>query len=537
LVDAEAAYREAVAIDPTLAAAYNNLGNVLQDQRRYEEAIAAFRTAARLRPDLGEVHFNLGNCYQRQGHTAEAIAAYRDAVTLQPTLAVAHHALGLLLQSEKEFAAAAECHRRTIALEPTNADAHVALGVALQLQQDFEGAKACYRRVLAMDPDHLAAQYNLASALHNEGDIDEAEGYYRAVLDVVPDHADSLAGLGMIHLMHGDLEQAVACLERGVQVSEPPAEARFFHATLLLSQGKLLEAWPQFESRLECRFAEARRRLPQPRWDGSPLAGRTLLVTAEYGYGDQVQFMRYDPLVRLRAGEGRVLVEAHAQLIPLLQASGYRDLVAQGDALPPIDVQVPMMSLPGIFATTLETIPGPSPYLRVEARLERQWHERLASVPGFKVGIHWQGNPKFNGDRHRSVRLVDFAPLATLPGVTLVGLQKGPGHEQVAELAGQWPLVDLADQLHDFHETAAAMRNLDLVISCDSGPAHVAGALGVPVWVLLSFAPDWRWMRDRDDSPWYPSMRLFRQTRLGDWQGVFERVAAALSQHLGAARH
>jgi hypothetical protein len=273
------------------------------------------------------------------------------------------------------------------------------------------------------------------------------------------------------------------------------------------------------------------RNFPQPQWDGSPLEGRTILIHAEQGLGDTIQFIRYAPLVKRRGGT--VIVECQPVLSQLLAGCpGIDRLIAQGSPLPAFDVHVPLLSLPRIFGTTLADVPAEVPYLFADAALIERWRDELAGVPGVKIGIAWQGNTRFPADCMRSIPLTHFAPLAQVDGVRLFSLQKGPGREQLAATAAYLPVIDLADRLDEkaggFMDTAAVVKNLDLIITSDTAIAHLAGALGVPVWVGLALGADWRYLLGREDSPWYPTMRLFRQTRLGDWDGVFERIASEL---------
>ncbi len=411
-------------------------------------------------------------------------------------------------------------------------------GVALQMLNRFDEAKACYRRALELDADNDTALYNLATALHSEGKPFEAEHYYRAVLANDPAHADSLSAMMMISLLRDEFAEASEYQGRCLEVRPDSAEAHFFHATMLLTQGKLAQGWPEFEYRTSSRFSPQERRYEQPRWDGTPLQGRTLLVHPEYGYGDMMHFIRYDPMLRQRVGTGKVLVAVHPNIIPLLSTSGYRDLIPQGPAMPPFDVQVAMMSLPGIFETTLETIPAEVPYLKADQDLVRKWRATLKTIEGFKVGIHWQGNADYKGDMHRSMPLECFAPLAAVPGVTLISLQKGPGTKQISQVAKRFKVIELDDfdeRGGAFMDSAAVIENLDLVITSDSAVAHLAGALAAPTWLLLSVASEWRWFRKREDSPWYPTMRLYRQNTLDDWAELFDRVADALQQRVAAA--
>jgi hypothetical protein len=303
-------------------------------------------------------------------------------------------------------------------------------------------------------------------------------------------------------------------------------------ARLLL--GDFERAWPDYEWRLQLREQPARR-AQQTLWDGSSLEGRTVLIECEQGLGDTIQFIRYAAVVGAQAG--RVVVEAPARMLALLRrVPGIDQLVARGDPTPEFDVHVPLLSLPGILGTRLDTVPADVPYLSADPQLSEPWRRELAGLDGYRVGIAWQGDPKFPDDRFRSVPLACFAPVAEIDGVRLVSLQKGFGTEQIASFAARWPIVDLGPRLDEegssFTDTAAVMTTLDLIVTSDSALAHLAGALGAAVWMATPAVPEWRWLLEREDSPWYPTMRLFRQKRRGDWEPVFSRVAEQLQRRM-----
>jgi hypothetical protein len=262
-------------------------------------------------------------------------------------------------------------------------------------------------------------------------------------------------------------------------------------------------------------------------WDGRPLEGKTLLLHAEQGLGDTIQFLRYAALARQRGA--RVVVGCPKPLLPIVRTCRFIDqLVDEITPAMDFDVHCPLMSVPGLLKTTLENIPADVPYLFAAPDLVKQWRESLGGLEGFKIGIVWRGGPAHPNDRARSIPLSCFEPLAALPGVRLFSLQKGTGAEQLQDMAGRFPITEVGSRLEDFMDTAAVLANLDLLITCDTAIAHLAGALGVPVWVGLPLVPDWRWLLDRGDSPWYPTMRLFRQKEPGDWAGVFEQISSAL---------
>ena len=514
VAEAEACYREASRLDPSLAAAHNNLGNALQDQQRWDEALAAFQAAQRLMPEAAEIYYNLGNCFRAQNKIGEAVAAYEQAIQRNPEFAMAYYYLGLVLHAARQFPAAAECHRRALKIEPNLVQAYSPLGVALQMLGNFAEAKTCYEQALAAEPKNITTQFNLASIAHVQGNFDEAENGYRAVLEQSPDHCEALSGLGALQLKRGDLAGAAEHLDRAIARWPEVSMPRKFHAMLLLTRGELGPGFREYEHRLP--FGQSVGRFGQPRWDGRRIVGQTLLAYAESANDDTLQFMRYDPLVRQRAGGGRVMVAVPQDLIPLLQTSGFRELMPAGSSLPRFDLEVSLESLPALFKTTLDTIPADVPYLHADSKLMRLWQTRLGQVAGLKVGIQWQTESIYPTDRDKSVPLECFAPLARTPGVTLISLQQGVAAEQ-------------ANQLVDFHvisypapeeprgaymDAAAMIRNLDLVITCDSALAHLAGGLAARVWVALPAAADWRWMLARGQ-PLVPDDAIISAARGG----------------------
>jgi hypothetical protein len=311
-------------------------------------------------------------------------------------------------------------------------------------------------------------------------------------------------------------------------------EGRLNRARNLLIEGNFDKGWEALESRWDQANTE-KRIFPEPLWDGSPLNGKTILLYSEGGMGDTLQFVRYTDLVKELGG--KVILEGQPRLLPLLSHCSSIDvLVAAGSPLPERDVHAPLLSLPRILKTRLETIPNKVPYLIADPGLLEQWRQQLSALPGFKIGIAWSGNPHHEKNLDRSIPVMQFASIARLPGVRLFSLQKGSGSEQLPQLSGQFPVVDLGPQLDlgagAFMDTAAVMMNLDLILTSDTSIPHLSGALGAPTWLLLRTIPEWRWLLHREDSPWYPGMRLFRQKTPGDWAGVFEHVTQELRKKL-----
>jgi Flp pilus assembly protein TadD len=460
---------------------------------RPQEAVGALEGALRLKPDYPEACYNLGNVLRELGRRDEAIERFRQAVSQRPCYAEALNNLGLALSESGRPGEAAVLLRQAARLRP-QMEAHNNLGLALADLGRFGGAEGCYERALALDGGYAEAHVNLGSCFKERGRS----------------------------------EEAVACYEQALRLDPTSASARYNRALALLQQGDYERGWPEYEWRW--RRPQTPRPFEQPRWDGSPLEGRTILLWCEQGLGDTIQFIRYASLVKAKGGT--VVLECPPRLVPLLSTcAGVDRLMAEGEALPGFDVQTPLLSLPGLLGTTFESVPAEVPYLHPEPQRVERWRKRLEGVQGYRVGVVWQGNPKFQWDRWRSVPLEEFAPLAGVEGVRLVSLQQGHGAEQVRALHDRFPVEDLGEKLDvegAFLDTAAVMRCLDLVVSADTAAAHLAGALGVPAWVPLAKVADWRWGRGRAGTPWYPATRLFRQRRLGEWRPVFRRMAENL---------
>ncbi len=502
---------------------YNSQGILLAQQGRLDESVACFRQAIALWPEYGDVHSNLGNVLSFLGRVDEAVAAYEAALRLRPddpiVLNNLSNALRLLGRLEESAAAA----RKAVALRADYADAHNNLGATLLMQGQAAEAADCFREALRLRPGLAEAHGNLMEAVRRLGRPQEAV----ARPGPGQESPEALNNQGNALKDQGRLDEAIACYRRALRHWPDYPELHYNLSLALLVQGNFAEGWPEYEWRWRW-HPELVRPFRQPPWDGTPLDGRTILLYAEQGLGDTIQFLRYAALVKERGGT--VVLECQEVLLALAATCpGIDRLVAAGSELPAFDTHAPLLSLPRIFRTTLETVPARVPYLSADPGPVERWREALAAVEGFKIGIAWQGNPGNPNDQRRSIPLTGFEPLARLEGVRLLSLQKGRGAQQLAELAGRFPVTDLADRqpgdIDPFVNTAAVMKNLDLVVTVDTAVAHLAGALGVPVWVLLPHVPDWRWLLEREESPWYPTMRLFRQKEAGNWAEVFGRVA------------
>jgi Flp pilus assembly protein TadD len=527
--------RRAAAVRPTDAGFRNNLGAVLAVLGHTREAETEYREALRLQPANAEAHNNLGIALRTQGRAVEAEAAYREALRLRPDYPEAHNSLGVALLAQGRAADAEAAYREALRLRSNYAEARNNLGNVFRAQDRLTEAEAAYREALRLRPNYADAHNNLGNVFRAQDRLTEAEAAYREAIRLRPNHAEAYDNLGVVLREQGRLADAAAAYREALRLRPDFAEAHSSLGMLLLTEGRFEEGWAEYEWRSRA-HGLAPRMFDRPAWDGTPLNGRTLLLSAEQGVGDTLQFIRYAPAVK--ALGGTILLECPAPMVPLLsRCAGIDRLVEHGAPLPAFDVHAPLVSLPRLLSTTVATIPAAVPYLSAEPGLVAAWRAELAAVPGFKVGIAWQGNPQMIPyDRRRSFPLAALEPVARLAGVRLIALQKGHGREQLGTAVRDWPLTDLGGRLDEqagaFMDTAAVLPSLDLVVTCDSSLAHLAGALGVRAWVALPFAADWRWLREREDSPWYPSLRLFRQPRPGDWATVFGRMADALRERL-----
>lgn len=560
---AEAIYRKILATSPRLAVALFLLGRLELDQGRSE--LAAEHLAAAVQSDASKAiyHATLARAQHALGRVRAAVGNYRRAIDLEGDNADYHVNLGNALLSRKEATEAVGCYKRAIELDPQLAEAYTCLGAVLEHLGQLDEAVANHRQALALRPAYAKAHHNLGTALLKLDQPEEALEYFRAAAEAKPEWDAPQANLGVAHHLLGQDAEARQCFDRAIELAPRFADHHVNRATLLrdegrpqdaldgferalaldpknvgawygralvnLSLGRFSEGWAGFEHRIE-RHPSHTLDLPEPRWDGLPLRDRTLLIHAEAGLGDTIQFVR---LVE-RVGPGNVVLAVQPALIALLVESGFQNVVSR-EELPKFDVQVPLLSLPRILQIELATIPREVPYLSVDSQRVARWRDALASYRAFKVGVAWRDSSRHRLDRARAIPPVHLARLAEVPGVELISLDEERAGPSVRDaMPCKIAFLDDVDTGPDaFLDTAAVMKSLDLVITLDSALAHLAGALGVPVWVALGKSPDWRWLLDREDSPWYPTMRLFRQETQGDWPGVFDRMANALAEMVG----
>jgi tetratricopeptide (TPR) repeat protein len=528
LEEAAAAYQRAMILDPNSVGTLYNLGNVNQDLARLDQAVAYFERALTLRPDSVEIVTNLGTALHDQGRLDAAVTCYARAAALAPDSVETLANFGGALCDRGEPDKAAAQFERALALRSDHIESLNGLGIALRKQGRIEAAIAQFERALALRPDQAETHNNLALALEDLGRLDEAVFHYEHSLKLVPTQAETHNNLGNALEHQGRLEAAMSSYERALALKPDYAEVHYNRGLLLLLRGEYERGWAEYEWRWRCKDNPDTREFARPKWAGEPIEGRTVLIHAEQGFGDIFQFLRYVPAVGERSAN--VLLAVPRPVIRIADnMPGVSTVLSQGDSVPEFDFHCPLLSLPHAFGTTMETIPNVVPYLTPPCDASAAWTRRLSSCSELKVGLVWSGNPVNKLNPQRSIPLAMLEPLWAIAGIRWFSLQVGQPATDV-ELEPKVPIEDLSPFLTDFAETAAAISHLDLVISVETAVAHLAGALGRPVWVPLAFVPAWRWLLGREDSPWYPTMRLFRQGRPGDWAAVIQRLAASLMQ-------
>jgi len=438
----------------------------------------------------------------------------------------------LRLHSAGQIDIAVPLYKQALELNSQLTYAFSSLGVALQAQGNPHAAVACYRRALEFEPENPIIFSNLGNALRQLGELDEAIFCQQRAVELNPDYAVPHFNHGLALQSAGRLREAMAAFERACDIKPDHEEAQLNRSLLLLQFGDYQRGWPAYEWRWK-RRDNPPASFHQPRWDGTPFPDKTLLLHTEQGFGDVIQFLRFAPLVK--ALGGRVVFECKPELYRLLQsAPGIDQLIVRGDPFPYFDLQCPLLSVPGLIGTTVDTIPHDVPYLKAPAGLIEKFKPLLARAGNrLKVGIVWSGSVTFQGNALRSTQLYRFLELLRVPNIHLFSLQMGPRREQLKKFDISALVTDVTPLIEDFADTAALIQQLDLVVMTDSSVSHLTGALNCPVWNLLCYVTDWRWFENREDSPWYPSMRLFRQTSYNDWDDVFQRVVDALREHVG----
>lgn len=534
LPEAARHYERAIALNPDYAEALSNLGYVYIQQKKYDQAIERLNKAIDLNPNYAHARNNLGIALKEQGKFDEAIPCFEKALQLKPDFIQAHNNLGLILRYQRKPAEAIEHYMIALGHNPNYIEARNNLGNALRDLGKLEEAKAEFERVIHLKPDTHEAQSNLGNVYKDLGQHELAIAHYNKAIEANPNFATAYFNVATSKHETRHLDEAMACYERALAIQPDYGDALWNQSLLLLLKGDYEKGWKQYEQRW------LKKDMPfhgydKPLWDGARFDGKTILLHGEQGLGDSLQFIRYAKPVKRQGG--KVIVVCPPTLQRIFESIEEIDqVVPEGAPIPDYDLQAPLLSLPMIFKTTLETIPAEVPYLSAPQDLMNAWAERLRPYTNLKVGLVWAGNPrKFHAeshaiDRRRSMTLEQFAPLANIPNVTLFSLQKGEPAQQAKNPPHGMTLIDFMDEIDDFAGTAALIANIDLIVSVDTSVVHMAGALAKPVWMLSRFDGCWRWLLDRDDSPWYPTMRLFRQTKAGEWQPVIKDVQKALAK-------
>jgi tetratricopeptide (TPR) repeat protein len=531
LAAAEQIYRSIVQAEPREANAWHLLGLVAYQSGKHDEALDLIGRALALAPQVGAFHSNLAAVYIAMGRWEEAAASCTEAVRRHPDSPQFRNNLGNALMQLQQFDGAEENFREALRLLPNHVDALTNLSILLRRQGRVADAVVTYGALLRVRPEDAETHRNLAFALAELQRFEEAEVAFEQALRLNRADAELHNYSGATLQELGKVGDAIAQFERALDLDPSDVQAHVNRGLALLLLGRLEEGWPEYEWRSRSKDHRALS-LSLPCWDGSPLAGRTIVLNPEQGLGDTIQFIRYAALVKERGG--LVVAAVPPSLVDLVTTCPGVDVaVPKNSVTAPADaVQVLLGSLPGVIKTSLSTVPARLPYLFADTSLVEAWRRKLAPYTGLKVGIVWQGSSANPGDHMRSVPLMEFAPLGRMEGIQLFSLQVGEGREQLTTISGQWSMIDLGTHFNPatFADAAAAMNNLDLVVTVDSALGHLAGALGVPVWVALPFAWHWVWLKGREDTPWYPTMRLFRQPQRGNWPQVFERMASELTK-------
>ena len=553
MAEAAACFQAMIEADPHCAQALHLLGLVAQQVGQHPQAVELLRAAhdlasddpdvlndlaasyllsghiqaahdcsqrlVELRPDSARDHYCLGVTQELLGQLDAAHASYLRAVALKPDSAEFLCGLARNLYRAGNAKAAVEGYERALAIDANRWDIHNGLGLALADLERYDEAADILQKGLALQPASAKMYASLAYVLDCKGSLAAAADAYRRALELDPTLVSPRCQLGLVLFGLGKLDEADACFQDVRTLDPANSDVAFYLATIHLLRGQLITGWSEYETRWQTAAGRRlQRAFAQPQWRGEPLNGERILLYAEQGLGDTLNFVRYVPLVAARGGQ--VIMEVQPRLARLLSTTeGAWQVISQGDTLPDFAWQCPLMSLPLAFATELATIPATVPYVQPHRDEVEKWRRRLRGEP-LRIGITFAGSRDHGLDRWRSIPLAQIAPLLNLEGTTFYSLQMGEPADQIRQLASAPRLIDLQHEQPDFTDTAAIVANLDLVISVDTAVAHLAGAMGRPVWILLHNAPDWRWFLGRDDSPWYPTARLFRQSTHGNWQDV-----------------
>jgi tetratricopeptide (TPR) repeat protein len=542
--EAEKCCREILAADPDHADSFHLLGLISARTNKYDQATEFFAQAIRKNPNNADYFSNLGTMLERQDRFEEALKSFDLALALKPDFIDTWIKIGFTLQRQERFEEALLAYDQALKIDPPHtgveknlrrADAFYNSGVCFRHLMRFEEACISFGKVLAISPDHVDTLNNRGQTLLDLGRLDEALANYDRAIALKPDYAEAHSNRGNCLDEMGRYGEALSSYKDALALQPDHADAHWNTAVNSLRSGDLKTGWVEGEWRWKIRsFRVIHRHFKQPLWIGAePIDGKVLLLHNEQGLGDALQFCRYVPLLAARGA--RVVLEIDGPLKELLSGlTGVSHCISKGETLPDFDLHCPLTSLPLAFDTTLDTIPSAVPYISVDAPAA-DWGARLHSQTLPRIGLVWSGNPVHNNDRNRSMPLKALLPLLDVKA-QFVSLQKDIRPSDEVVLRARSDILHLGPELQSFVDTAALIEHLDLVISVDTSVAHLAGALGRPVWILLPYVPDWRWLLDRDDSPWYPTARLFRQSQTREWHSVIDEARRVLTKFVTEAR-
>ncbi len=541
--EALALIERALAREPRAAEVHFNRGNILQGLNRFAEALASYDQVLLLMPQNAPAHYNRGNVLQQLKRHEEALASYDKLLALMPDNAAAFYNRGVALQALKRYEEALASYDRALSIALDDAEVLSNRGIALYELKRYEEALASYDQALAIKPDFVEVLNNRGNVLRELNRLEEALASCDKALAIKPDYLEALTNRGMALQALNRHAEALVCYDRALAVSPNYADAHWAVSLCSLALGDFERGWREYEWRWKTEdFPSPRREFQRPLWLGrEDIRGKTILLYGEQGLGDTLQFSRYVEMVAHRGAN--VILEVQPALKSLLAGlHGAPRILATGERLPDFEYQCPLLSLPLAFKTTLETVPARVPYIETTPERVMAWRTRLAQTidpRDFRVGICWQGQPAAKADIGRSIPLREFYPLSQIPGVRLISLQKHHGLDQLDDLPAGMKVETLGDDFdagsNAFVDSAAVMESLDLIVASDTSVVHLAGALARPVWVALKHVPDWRFMREQSASPWYPTVRLFRQPKPADWHAVFAIISSEL-QALVASR-
>lgn len=534
-LEAKNCAQQGIRLLPDQIDGYLNLGNALIHTDQIVEAHAISSRAIDIAPDSANAFFLLGITLEMLENQKEAIKAYSRAVSLDPDLMAAHAGLIRMHTISGNLAIAEKIFNQALAVQVNDANVHLAAGFLFAHKNEVATAEKFYRRALELSPKLTQAWIDLGNLLQDQDRHDEAEHCYKKAISISPHLAEAHFNLGVSLQRRALFDMALASFEKAIECKHELVDAHWYKSFICLLLGDYAQGWDEYEWRLRQKQC-VNRPFQVPVWCGENLIDKTILIHDEQGYGDTFQFVRYLPLVKELGGQ--VIFECHPGLSAILAGcEGYDEIIERSSPqeIPKIkfDTHISLLSLPRVFGTRINSIPSNIPYITASSKRVDHWRKRIAFDENLKIGIAWAGSPNHTNELNRSCNLSEFKVITNIAGVSLYSLQKGPGQEQADNLPEGMNLIRLDREMDTdgkFVDTAALMSNLDLIISIDTSIVHLAGALGLPVWTLLCAAPDWRWQQESDNSPWYPTMRLFRQKTPGDWTSVFYEIEHLISE-------